>query len=626
VQASGLTKAFGPRTLFSGVSFRIGPGDRLAVAGRNGAGKTTLLRILAGLEDADGGAVSVPRGERVALHDQRPDATAAGTVREYVEQGLAHARDAEERLAALEARMAAGDHGPPIMAEYERAHADLDAAGGYHWRSWVERVTRGLGLRDDHLDRPLSSLSGGELTRASLARALAGRPQVLLLDEPTNHLDLAAMEWLEAIVRDMRAAVVIVSHDRWFLESTATQVLDLSAGRAKLWPMGYSAFRRARAEDAAQQAAAAERRREEMERLERFVTRWRAGTRARQAKSRARQLDRLAPVEAPSRERSLSFGFPKTERPGRVVLEADGLRVEVADRVLVDGAGFTIERGQRVAVVGPNGAGKTTTVETLLGMRDAAAGRVSMGHKVLPSYFSQHAREYDERMTLAETVKAGTSLTETEARRLLGRFLFTGELADRTVEGLSGGERRRLGLVALVAEGGNLLVLDEPTNHLDVESREALEDALLAYDGTVILVSHDRALIDAVATHTLALEEGTAVMRAGGYADLVAARDADPPPARAAAPRPAAPRASQRARADRPGNGRLAREVSKIESRIARLEEEIAGVEDEVARASTQGDLDAVATLGERHRALQEDLSYAMAEWEDRAALMVEGG
>jgi len=587
VQASGLTKAFGPRTLFSGVSFRIGPGDRLAVAGRIGAGKTTLLRILAGLEDADGGAVSVPRGERVALHDQRPDATAAGTVREYVEQGLAHARDAEERLAALEARMAAGDHGPPIMAEYERAHADLDAAGGYHWRSWVERVTRGLGLRDDHLDRPLSSLSGGELTRASLARALAGRPQVLLLDEPTNHLDLAAMEWL---------------------------------------PMGYSAFRRARAEDAAQQAAAAERRREEMERLERFVTRWRAGTRARQAKSRARQLDRLAPVEAPSRERSLSFGFPKTERPGRVVLEADGLRVEVADRVLVDGAGFTIERGQRVAVVGPNGAGKTTTVETLLGMRDAAAGRVSMGHKVLPSYFSQHAREYDERMTLAETVKAGTSLTETEARRLLGRFLFTGELADRTVEGLSGGERRRLGLVALVAEGGNLLVLDEPTNHLDVESREALEDALLAYDGTVILVSHDRALIDAVATHTLALEEGTAVMRAGGYADLVAARDADPPPARAAAPRPAAPRASQRARADRPGNGRLAREVSKIESRIARLEEEIAGVEDEVARASTQGDLDAVATLGERHRALQEDLSYAMAEWEDRAALMVEGG
>lgn len=629
--------------LFSGVSFRLGPGDRLAVAGRNGAGKTTLLRILAGLEDADAGSVSIPRGERVALHDQRPDTGAAGTVREYVEQGLAHARDAEERLAALEARMASGDHGSATMADYERAQADLDAAGGYHWRAWVERVTRGLGLGDGHLERPLASLSGGELTRASLARALAGQPQVLLLDEPTNHLDLAAMEWLEGVVRDMRAAVVMVSHDRWFLESTATQVLEIANGRAKLWPMGYSGFRRARAEDDAQQAAAAERRREEVERLERFVTRWRAGTRARQAKSRAKKLDRLDPIEAPSREKSLSFGFPKTERPGRVVLEADGLRVEVADRVLVDGAGFTIERGQRVAVVGPNGAGKTTTVETLLGRRDVAAGRVSMGHKVLPSYFSQHAREYDEQRTLAETVKAGTSLTETEARRLLGRFLFTGELADRTVEGLSGGERRRLGLVALVAEGGNLLVLDEPTNHMDIESREAIEDALLAYDGTVLLVSHDRALIDAVATHTLSLEEGTAVMRAGGYADLIAAREADAPAGAMKAPG-AGRRASGgaagagaatgggsgtprsgRSREGRASHGRLAREVSTLESRIAGLEGELAVVEAEVAAASTAGDLDAVTALGERHRAIQEDLSYAMAEWEERAAMLAEG-
>ncbi len=624
MQASGLTKSFGPRTLFSGVSFRLGPGDRLAVAGRNGVGKTTLLRILAGLEEADSGSVSIPRGDRIALHDQRPDVGAAGTVREYIEQGLAHAHDAEARMADLESRMASGDHGPDTMAAYERAQADLEAAGGYHWRAWVERVTRGLGLREDHLDRPLSSLSGGELTRASLARALAGRPQVLLLDEPTNHLDLAAMEWLEGAVRDLAAAVVIVSHDRWFLESTATAVLDIGQGRARLWPMGYSAFRRARAEDDAQQAVLAQRRREEMERLDRFVTRWRAGTRARQAKSRAKRLERMTPIEAPTREKALSFGFPKTDRPGRVVLEADGLRVGVADRTLVDDAGFTIERGQRVAVVGPNGAGKTTLVETLLGRREAAAGRVSIGHKVLASYFSQHAREYDERRTLTETVKAGTSLTETEARKLLGRFLFTGELAERTVEGLSGGERRRLSLVALVAEGGNLLVLDEPTNHLDIESREALEDALTAYDGTVILVSHDRALIDVVATHTLSLEDGTAVMRAGGYADLLAlqeeAGDAAPP-----APVQAPPRVAPGRSGPRTSNGRLAREVSKIESRIARIESDIAAVESDVAQAGATGDVDRVTELGERHRVLQEDLSYAMAEWEDRAAMLVDG-
>ncbi len=625
MQASGLTKSFGPRTLFSGVSFRIGPGDRLAIVGRNGVGKTTLLRILAGLEEADGGSVSIPRGERVALHDQRPDASAAGTVREYVEQWLSYARDAEERLAAIEARMASGDHGAETMAEYERAHSDLDAAGGYHWRAWVERCTRGLGLSDDQLDRPLASLSGGELTRASLARAIAGRPQVLLLDEPTNHLDLEAMEWLERAITDLAAAVVIVSHDRWFLESTATSVLDLSREKARLWPMGYSAFRRARAEDDAQLAAQAEKRNEEIERLERFVTRWRAGTRARQAKSRAKKLDRTERIEVPTRERSISFGFPKTERPGRMIIEADGLRVEVPNRVLVEEAGFTIERGQRVAVVGPNGAGKTTTVETLLGKREAAAGRVSIGHKVLPSYFSQHAREYVETKTIVETVKAGTSLTETEARKLLGRFLFKGELADRTIEGLSGGERRRLSLVQLVAEGGNLLVLDEPTNHLDIESREALEDALGAYDGTIILVSHDRALIDAVATHTLSLEDGDAVMRAGGYADLIALREAaaeeDVPAAR---PAPKARKRDDQA-ARKGGNGRVAHEVSKIETRIAALEQQLAEVGAEVEAAGVAGDVDRVVELGERHRQLEEDLAYALAEWEERAAMLAEG-
>ncbi len=627
MHVSGLTKSFGPRTLFSGVAFKIAPGDRLAIVGRNGAGKTTLLRILAGLEVADGGSVSIPRGERVALHDQRPDATAAGTVRDYVEQGLAHAQDAEARLSAIEARMASGDHGADTMAEYARAMSDLESAGGYHWRAWVERCTRGLGLSDDQLDRPLTSLSGGELTRASLARAIAGRPQVLLLDEPTNHLDLQAMEWLERALTDLAAAVVIVSHDRWFLESTATEILDLSREKARLWPMGYSAFRRARAEDEAQQAVLAGKRRDEIERLERFVIRWRAGTRAKQAKSRAKRLDRTERIEVPTRERSLSFGFPKTERPGRVIIEADALRVEVPNRVLVEAAGFTIERGQRVALVGPNGAGKTTTLETLLGYREAAAGRVSMGHKVMPSYFSQHAREYVETKTIVETVKAGTSLTETEARRLLGRFLFSGELAERTIEGLSGGERRRLSLVQLVAEGGNLLVLDEPTNHLDVESREALEEALAAYDGTVILVSHDRALIDAVSTHTLSLEDGTAVMRPGGYAELLEVHEAaaekarKSPAAAVAAARPA--RRDTSARAE--GNGRVAREVSKMEARIGAVEAELTDVEAQVEAAGVAGDVDRVIALGERHRKLEEDLAYCMAEWEQRAAQLTEG-
>ena len=399
----------------------------------------------------------------------------------------------------------------------------------------MERVLRGLGISEEHLPRPLAGFSGGELTRASLARALVSQPDVLLLDEPTNHLDLGAVEWLERAIGDLGAAVVLVSHDRWFLESLATGVLELDRGRARLWPMGYSAFRRERALAIDRQGAEAALQAAEIARLERFVERFRAGTRSRQAASRQKRLDRMTRIEAPTRAAHLAFGFPRAERSGRVVIEADGVDVAVPGRTLVAGVGFTLERGQRLAVVGPNGAGKTSLVETLIGRRPAERGRVSVGHRVEMAYFSQQGAGLRDDRTVVETVLAAGDLTQTQARTLLGGFLFSGADADAPVERLSGGERRRLELVALIARGGNLLVLDEPTNHLDTESREALETALGAFDGTVVIVSHDRALIDAVATHTLSIEDGRAVLRAGGYADLLRARDeAQAPPA----PRP----------------------------------------------------------------------------------------
>jgi ATPase subunit of ABC transporter with duplicated ATPase domains len=293
VQLTGLTKAYGPVTLFEGLGLRVDPGERLAVVGRNGAGKTTLLRIVAGQLAPDAGEVSLPRGATVALHDQRPPLERDMTLGAYVAEGLSGAREAEARLQRLEERMAAGDAAPATLAEYERAAAALERAGGYAWRSWLERVLRGLGLPESELERPLAGFSGGELTRASLARALVARPDVLLLDEPTNHLDLEALEWLERTLGELDASVLMVSHDRWFLESTATGVLELEAGRAKLWPLRYSAFRRAKAEALGRQAALAERQAAEIARLERFVARWSAGTRARQATSRKRQLARI---------------------------------------------------------------------------------------------------------------------------------------------------------------------------------------------------------------------------------------------------------------------------------------------------------------------------------------------
>jgi ATP-binding cassette subfamily F protein 3 len=619
VQAIQISVAFGARDVLDGVGFRVDPGERLAVVGRNGEGKTTLLRVLAGRLAPDSGRVALPRGARVALHDQRPPLGSDLTLEQYVSQGLGDARQAEDELAALEARMAAGDAGPAVLASYEEAQARLERAGGYAWRSWMERVLRGLGISEEHLPRPLAGFSGGELTRASLARALVSQPDVLLLDEPTNHLDLEAVEWLERTIADLGAAVVLVSHDRWLLESLATSVLELDRGRARLWPMGYSAFRRERALAIDRQGAEAALQAAEIARLERFVERFRAGTRARQAASRQKQLDRMARIRPPTRAAHLAFGFPKAERSGRVVVEADGVDVAVPGRTLVSGVGFTLERGQRLAVVGPNGAGKTSLIETLIGRRHPGRGRVSIGHKVEVAYFSQQGAGLRDDRTVVETVLAAGDLTQTQARTLLGGFLFSGEAADAPVERLSGGERRRLELVALIARGGNLLVLDEPTNHLDTESREALETALGAFDGTVMMVSHDRALIDAVATHTLSIEDGRAVLRAGGYADLLRAREAVRPPAPTA---PAPPRRARRRRLSEPAREPRrspAGEVSRLEGEIARVEAGIAEVEAALADPSVLGDREAVAARGEEHRTLQEELAWLMREWE-RAA------
>jgi ATP-binding cassette subfamily F protein 3 len=631
VEVVQVSKNFGARTILHEVSFRVAPGERLAVVGRNGEGKTTLLRIIAGQLAADAGGVSLPRGARVALHDQRPPLEVAGrTLEDYVAEGMADAIAAESELAALEARMAAGDATPQVLGAYERAHATLERAGGYHWRAWMLRVTRGLGVADDRLADPLAVFSGGELTRASLARALVARPDILLLDEPTNHLDVPSTEWLEDAIAEMGCAVVLVSHDRYFLESIATSVLELDDGRGKLWPFGYSRFRTERVLALEAQAKESERTAAEIARLERFVERWRAGTRSRQAKARSKRLERIARPVVNRSARALAFGFPPVAASGRVVLEARGLTVAVGERVLIENADVVIERGERVAILGPNGAGKTTLLETLIGLRPPSAGRISIGHKVDLSYYSQHDQELRGDRSIVDTILAETALTRTKARTLLGAFLFPGELAEGRVTDLSGGERRRLQLALLVARGGNLLVFDEPTNHLDAESREALEVALDAYAGTIVLVSHDRALIDAVATRTLAIEDTSLISRDGGWADLLQAR-ADAREGAIGTPvrptptsKPASTGAPSRSNgadgaAARVAKGGANRRVRELETRINRLEAELASLNEQLADPATARDHVRSGALGEQYRKVQEDIAWALADWEDAA-------
>jgi ATP-binding cassette subfamily F protein 3 len=622
LHVSTVALSFGADEVLTDVSAIVRPGDRVALVGRNGAGKTTLLRILAGELQPDRGEVSLPAGTRVALHDQRPPLASDITLGAYVGAGAADARRLEAELAELERRMAEGESDAAVMRRYDAAQRAFDRAGGYAWRARLEAVSRGLGFTPDDLDRPLRTFSGGELTRASLTRALAGEPQLLLLDEPTNHLDTTAIEWLEEYLDGLDAGVVLVSHDRWFLESVATGVLEIERGRGRFDKGSYSHWRRLKAERLAAQADAFERQQGELDHLQRFVDRFRYGTKARQAQSKLKAIARIERVDRPTGQRTLGFRFPAPARSGRVVVEAEGVGVAVAGRTLITGADFAIERGQRVALIGPNGSGKTTLLETLLGRREAAAGRFRMGHGVIPGYFSQQSLELPDAYRALDAITSGTGLTGPAARSLLGLFLFSGEDVEKPVAALSGGERRRLALARTVVSGANFLVLDEPTNHLDIESREALEDALLGYPGTVLLVSHDRALIEALATRTLAIEDGRLIARDGAFGDYARAHEPSPQrraPAAAAAPKPRKPAAAATPAKGR-SSQRAAREVARLESKIADAEARLGAIEARLSQPDAYADDGALVADSREHHTVQEELAYLYREWERRAA------
>ncbi len=531
--ASDMHKDMAGQPLLQGVSFKLERRERMTIAGRNGAGKTTLLRMLAGETSIDRGELSVAKGVRIALHDQRPPRERGMPLRDYLLSGCVEELEIEAQLSALEAKMAAGDADEALLTRYAGAQARLEARGGYLWRNRATAMAHGLGFRDADLDRPLDTFSGGQLTRASLARALSTGADVLLLDEPTNHLDIESLEWLEQTLVDLDAAVVLVAHDRWFLEAVGTAVLELEAGRSRFFAGTWHQWRREQAAREMALGKAIDKQQAEIERMERFIERFRyKASKAKQAQSRVKKLSKIERIERdPKDGKGLEFNFAAPERSGRVIFELLDGRVEIGDPavVLLEHAELWLERGEHVSLVGPNGTGKTTLIETLAGRRELAAGRLSTGHNVQVGYLSQHADELGAgglaTQSVLDAAQRSTGLTPGKARALLGGFLFSGEDAEKPLAGLSGGERRRLSLAVLVQGGANVLILDEPTNHLDIESREALEDALRSFTGALILVSHDRALLDAVGTRTIAVEDRSLHSYVGGWPEYVRIRD-----------------------------------------------------------------------------------------------------
>ncbi|MBA3305538.1 MAG: ATP-binding cassette domain-containing protein [Thermoleophilaceae bacterium] len=527
VTATELGKDIAGSPLLRGVSFKLERRDRMTLSGRNGSGKTTLLRMLSGDASVDEGSLSVRKGAKIALYDQRPPRERDLSLRDYVLSGAADVVAMEEEVARLEQAMAGGAHDDATLASYSAAQQRFDLHGGYHWRDRALVTLRGLGFAEDDLDRRLATFSGGELTRGSLARVLVGEPDLLLLDEPTNHLDIASLEWLEKHLASLDAAIVLVAHDRWFLEAVGTSVLEIEAGRSRYFAGPWHAWRKEQAAREMALGRSIERQQAEIARLERFVERFRAkASKAKQAQSRVKRLDKMERVERDPRDtRTLSFSFKEPERSGRVVFELEGARLEVPGRVLFEDVSMHVERGEHVTLVGGNGTGKTTLIDTLTGRRQLAAGKLRSGHNVTVGYVSQHEEELADEGSVLDAVQRATGLTPGKARALLGHFLFSGDDVRKPVSALSGGERRRVSLAILVNSGANMLVLDEPTNHLDLESREALEDALRGFPGSLLLVSHDRALLDAVGTRTLAVEEGELRSYEGSWAEYVQARE-----------------------------------------------------------------------------------------------------
>ncbi|MDP7470971.1 MAG: ABC-F family ATP-binding cassette domain-containing protein, partial [Vicinamibacterales bacterium] len=633
IQLSAISKRFGAHTLLERVTWQLGPGERVGLCGPNGAGKTTLLKIMVGAEQPDSGQLVTPNGLTVGYLPQDGLAHTGRTVFEEVSRGLQALLDLKAEMHTLEQRLA--DTSVPetehkrLLERYAEAQDSFQRQDGYTIDQRVAAVLRGLGFADGDAHRPTETFSGGWQMRIALAKLLLGRPGLLLLDEPTNHLDLEARNWLESYLADYPHAVVLVSHDRYFLDAVVTRITEIGLRTLTDYPGTYSAYVVERDARLERLRAAKRRQDEEIARVRQFIDRFRyQATKAAQVQSRIKMLDKVVPIEVPPERKRVHFTFPKCRKSGRSVITLTGVRKAYGRNEVFRPFDLLIERGSRIALVGVNGSGKSTLMRLLAGAEAPDAGSRVEGHQVTMQYFAQdEATRLDPSLTVHETLAAGAPLDAVPMiRNVLGGFLFSGDDVHKPTRVLSGGERTRLAVARMLLRPANTLLLDEPTNHLDIDSTDVLLDALAAFDGTLIFVSHDRYFVDRLATQVIDVGRGKAVVYPGTYeefrwsqsqqpaAGVAGARPTRRDPRRAARGASAADRNKDAAvtrKRQRAAEARQ-RRVEKLEQVIAEREAALKDLETRMSQPDFYADRNVATAATAQHQTLMWEIGELM--------------
>jgi len=516
LKISGLSKSFGIKTVFENVSFEVRSGERIGLVGANGAGKTTLLKCIMGAEEADKGSVKASDGAIIGYLRQDFNYT-SHTIREEMEDAWKDVLYYKDRMETLARELESSRSDEKLVEAYGRAEARFEFLGGYDYESTTRKILTGLGFSDDDWDRDIHSFSGGQKVRINLAAAFVRHPDFLLLDEPTNHLDMGMLEWLEEYLRSYKGGILMISHDRYFLDGAATGIIDLENHHIRSFRGGYTRYMETKENQDRAYEKAYEKQQEHIKETEEYIRRYKAGIKAKQARGRQSQLNRLVRLEKPVHQASLRFHFDPPQECADKVL--DVLRVEgsYGSHILFKDLTIHIKKGETVGLIGPNGAGKTTILKMITGEKKPDTGFVQLGNNVKMGYYSQEQERLHPKLTVLDEVRDTFNFGEKEARNILGMFLFRGDDVFKTVGMLSGGEKARLSLLCLFLEKPNFLILDEPTNHLDIPTREIMEDAIEAFGGTCLVVSHDRYFLDKVADRILELDHGKLTEYLGNY-------------------------------------------------------------------------------------------------------------